>query len=163
MAGLLYLLPLSTPEALSSSVSFLPHKYNSCQRCPRQHAVPFLLPTHLPPAVHSQCCWCPPGPHSPSTTALAAAQCCLPHAQPPRSPWQAEQLQHCSSSVCNAKGNTTLRGTSVPGQKERKRGCIFRVKNAGFKQRGKISMFPVTEEAGRRQSPPHLAFLIPGN
>lgn len=126
-------------------------------------SMPFLLPTHLPPAVHSQCCWCPPGPHSPSTTALAAAQCCLPHAQPPRSPWQAEQLQHCSSSVCNAKGNTTLRGTSVPGQKERKRGCIFRVKNAGFKQRGKISMFPVTEEAGRRQSPPHLAFLIPGN
>ena len=86
VADLLYLLPLFTPEASSTSVSFLPHIHNGCQRCPRQRAVPFLFPTHLPPAEPSQCHWWPPGPHSPGTPALAAARCCLPRAQPPCSP-----------------------------------------------------------------------------
>lgn len=69
------------------------------------------------------------------------------------------QPQQCSSSVCNAKGNTTLRGTSAPGQKERKRGCIFHVKNAGFMQRREDKR--VSSDRGSREEAEHPSSGIP--
>lgn len=40
-----------------------------------------------------------------------------------------------SVSVCNAKSNSTLGGTSVPWPERKKEWCIFHINDSGFEQR----------------------------